>query len=241
MDSGWCLITGCNSRLGAEIALKAAGLGYGILAHYHSSRARIDSLASRIERLQAVKADLGSAQGIETLCKIITEQKGSIRALVNNAATIGSESKLSEINLSLLENVFRVNAFAPALLGIHALEAMKESGGKIINISSIAAKYGGGETTLPYGLSKAALEGLTQGLSRAGLPYGILVNTIRAGLIDTDFHSKQTPGKDMNARVAKHPMGRMARPEEIAAMVGLLLSDQGNYIAGETLTVSGGE
>lgn len=113
------------------------------------------------------------------------------------------------------------------------------TGGRIVNISSIVAKYGGSANSLAYGCSKRALEGLTKILAREGAGYNILVNTIRPGVIDTVFHRKFP--KDMDKRIAMIPVKRMGRPMDVAGMVYFLGSEKNNFITNQVVTVSGGE
>ena len=117
----------------------------------------------------------------------------------------------------------------------------KSSGGKIINISSIAAKYGGSTRSLHYGASKAALEAVTIGLARAGAPHNILVNAVRGGYIDTPAQHRLSSQKDLAERVKRIPLQRAGQPEDIASMVVFLASGAGDFITGEIMSVTGGD
>lgn len=118
---------------------------------------------------------------------------------------------------------------------------MKEQGGgKIINISSVSAKYGGSPQTLHYGAAKAALDATTVGLARAGAPYNILVNSVRGGLVDTPFHHK-IGRSSLEDRIKLTPLKRAGQPIDIARMVLFLASSAGDYITGEIFTVAGGD
>ena len=118
---------------------------------------------------------------------------------------------------------------------------MKDNGGgKIINISSISAKYGGSEKTLHYGASKAALEAINVGMAKAGAPYNILVNTVRGGFIDTPLH-KKLGRTNLEKRIQAIPLKRAGKAEDMARMVLFLASEGGDFITGETFTVAGGD
>ena len=117
----------------------------------------------------------------------------------------------------------------------------EEGGGKIINISSIAAKYGGSSRSLHYGAAKAALESVTIGLARAGAQHNILVNVVRGGFIDTPFHEKLGASKNIEERINLIPLKRAGKPEDVARMVLFLASESGDFITGEILTVAGGD
>ena len=119
------------------------------------------------------------------------EDFDGIDVLVNNAGWVFGNTHFLNLNPEDWDRTFALNTRAPFLLSRLAFRAMQEQdGGKIINISSVSAKYGGSAYTMHYGASKAALDALTVGLSRAGAEYGILVNSIRCGFINTAFHRK---------------------------------------------------
>lgn len=236
------LITGCNSMLGVAIARKLLQNGLDIIAHYHSGKERIEDLEKDFpgKIIGIFQAEFDQI-GVENLLNKLTGINMDIDVLVNNAATVGGESTLAELSWQKLIKTFEVNLFAAVILSASIFEKMKQKGGKIINISSVGAKYGGGEKTMHYGISKAAIDAMTINLARQGAPFRILVNSIRPGLIDTDFHEKNTPSKDMNKRINLNPLKRMANPEEIADMVSFLVSGKGDYITGEIITIAGGD
>ncbi len=235
----YALVTGCNSMLGLAIAQRLVEDGFNIAAHYHKNHERVDELSARFSgRVLPVQAELDE-RGVASILECTKTL--NLRVLVNNAATIVAETPADKLNWEILSKTFAVNAIAPAMLALPCFERMKTGGGKIINISSIAARYGGGETTLHYGMSKAALDALTSNLARRGAQYGILVNSIRPGVMDTDFHTRNTPGKNMEKRMAMVPLKRLGRPDEVAAMVGHLVSKNGDFITGEIITIAGGD
>ena len=102
-----------------------------------------------------------------------------------------------------------------------------------------AAKYGGSSYSMHYGCSKLAIEGVTKTLAKEGAEYNVFVNTVRAGVIDTEFHKKFP--KDMKKRIEIIPLKKMGSPHDIADMVYYLGSDKNNYITNETITIAGGE
>lgn len=235
----YALVTGCNSMLGLAVARRLLDDGFNIAAHYHTNHERVDELSARHPgRVLPVQAELDE-RGVASILECTKAL--NLRVLVNNAATIVAETPADKLNWEIFGKTFAVNAIAPAMLALACFERMKTGGGKIINISSIAARYGGGETTLHYGMSKAALDALTPNLARRGAQHGILVNSIRPGVMDTDFHARNTPGKDMKKRMAMVPLKRLGSPDEVAAMVGHLVSKNGDFITGEIITIAGGD
>ena len=116
---------------------------------------------------------------------------------------------------------------------------IKRGWGRIVNLSSIGVKYGGGKKTFCYSLSKHALELFPQD-HKTWAASNVLINTLRVGVTDTRMH-KVDPDKDMSERVSMIPIGRMAMPDEIANTVCWLGSEQNSFITGQVITAAGGE
>ncbi|MDD5437464.1 MAG: SDR family NAD(P)-dependent oxidoreductase, partial [Candidatus Omnitrophica bacterium] len=151
-----------------------------------------------------------------------------------------SQTYFGDLTLADIEKTFAVNVFAPMLIAGKIFQDMKKKRyGRIVNISSIAAKYGGSSSSMHYGCSKSAMESITKTMAKEGARYNILVNTIRPGFIDTDFHKKFP--KDTLKRIAMVPLKKMGTPADIAEMVYYLGSNTNNFITNEIVTVSGGE
>ena len=146
-----------------------------------------------------------------------------------------------ELSEESWDSTFQVNVKAPFLLSRAALSVMQKQGsGRIINISSIGLKFGGSINTVHYSASKAALEALTASLAKAGAPFNVLVNTVRAGVTDTPMHER-IGRADMSGRADLIPLKRLADPSEVSNAVQFLASDKSSYITGTVLTVAGGE
>lgn len=236
------LVTGATSDIGREIAICFAKAGWNILCHYFSSEIKARDLKKRIIDLGAdcylLKADLSSKIQLTNLIHKL--KRFNISALINNAGSYVVNKDFSRLTLEDIANTFMINTFAPMLLSAHMFMQMKKKRfGRIVNISSIAAKYGGSSHSLHYGCSKRALEGVTKTLAKAGARYHVLVNTIRPGVIDTDFHKKFP--KDMKKRIALIPLKKMGHPQDIADMAYYLGSEKNNFITNEIITIAGGE
>lgn len=236
------LITGATSGIGSKVAIRFAKEGWNILCHYYSSEEKAEKLRKLICKHDVdcylFKANLSEDDQIHSFIKKI--ENFDIDGLVNNAGTYEVYKHFSELTVHDLTSTFRVNAFAPMLLTTNIFMRMKERGfGRIVNISSIAAKYGGSSYSMHYGCSKLALEGVTKTLAREGAEYNVLVNTVRPGVIDTEFHKKFP--KDMPKRISMIPMKETGRPEDVADLVFYLGSNKNNFITNEIVTISGGE
>jgi len=236
------LVTGGALGIGRAIASTYALNGWNVICHYFSSHEKANSVKHEINnigrRCKLIQSDLSLMEGIEGFIKKIKHFR--IDALINNAGTYVAQKYFSELAYADLLETFTLNTFAPILLSSFVFEEMKKRNfGRVVNISSIAAKYGGSSHSAHYGCSKRALEGLTKTLAREGAPYSILVNTIRPGVIDTDFHAKYP--KDMNKRIAMIPLKRMGTSTEVAEMAYFLGSERNTFITNEIITISGGE
>ena len=218
-------ITGATSGIGRAITLRFANKGWNIICHYYSNEVEAQELKKIIANLRSIADNLKEFQ---------------IDSIVNNAGTYMVSKHFSELTIDDISKTFMVNVFAPIVLTSSIFLSMKERRfGRIVNISSIAAKYGGSSYSMHYGCSKLAIEGVTKTLAKEGAEYNVFVNTVRAGVIDTEFHKKFP--KDMKKRIEIVPLKKMGSPHDIADMVYYLGSDKNNYITNETITIAGGE
>jgi 3-oxoacyl-[acyl-carrier protein] reductase len=236
------LVTGGTSDIGKGIATTFARKGWDVLIHYHSDQKKAERLAKLIKgfgrECSLLKADFSSEKQIQMLIRKLEDFQ--IDSLINNAGTYVESKHYSELGLDVVIKAFMVNTFAPLLLSAAVMSKMKQRHfGRIVNISSIAAKYGGSSNSIHYGASKRALEGLTKTLSRDGAEYDVLVNSVRPGVIDTDFHKKFP--KDMAKRITMIPVSRMGMPHDVAEIVYYLGSDKNNFVTNEIVAIAGGE
>lgn len=235
-------ITGATSDIGRAIALKFANNGWNIICHYHSDEGKARELKKIIGSQDVdcflLKADLSEESQIESIADSL--KKYRLDSVINNAGTYAVSKHFSDLTIGDISKTFMVNVFAPIVLTSAVFLSMKERRfGRIVNISSIAAKYGGSGYSMHYGCSKRAIEGITKTLAKEGAEYNVLVNTVRPGVIDTEFHKKFP--KNMKRRIGIIPLKKMGKPNDIADMVYYLGSDRNNYITNETITIAGGE
>lgn len=241
------LITGASSGIGAETASLFASYGAHVGIHYNKNKEKARELKKKIVDNGGIAdfltGDLLEESTRSDLIKSFIGAFGRIDILINNAGGVIGNMPFLEIDEISWKETMALNATAPFFLSRNAFLFMKDhGGGRIINISSISAKYGGSINTMHYGASKAALESLTKGFARAGAPYNILVNCIRGGVIDTSLHSKiDRNSSAMEKRISLIPLKRMGKPEDIARLALFLASEGGDFITGEIFTVAGGD
>lgn len=239
------LVTGASSGIGMETALRLAAQGAAIGVHYHRHRDAATSVVEQIRRsggsAVALCADFLDRDRTRALVPEAVEALGGLDGLVNNAGGIPRPRNILEVDDADWDQTFELNVHAPFVLAQGAFAHMLgHGGGRIVNISSIGVKFGGSPTSLHYSAAKAALESLTVGLSKAGAPHGILVNTIRPGVTATPSWAS-TPDDALDQRIALIPLKRAGTPEEIASMIVYLLSPSATFITGQMFAVSGGE
>ena len=236
------MITGVSSSIGTAIAREFIAGGWDVIGHYCSHRKKSAALekAARTAgvKISFVQADFTVKSHVTRLARELSKRR--VDCLVNNAGGYVQKKKFSRLTADDLTKTFMLNTFAPALISSAVFQRMKKNKfGRIVNISSIAAKYGGSEFSMHYGCAKRALEGLTKTLAREGAACNVLVNTVRPGVIDTEFHRKFS--KNLDKRKKLIPLKRLGQPEDISRAVYFLGSEENRYLTNETIAVAGGE
>ena len=233
------LVTGSSNGIGLEIAKTLLEKGFYVIVHgTGSNKSEFEKLnKSYPEQVGSWWFDLNEdpTESFGALLK----SEGPIWALVNNAGII-PENNIWSCNYENLHDLFRVNVFSSFVISSQFVESVDpEVGARIVNISSIAIKFGMGRNQgIQYAATKSALEALNTGLSRLGASKNILVNAIRPGCILTRIQ-KDRP--DFKERVDLIPVKRMGTEKEIAGAVEYFLSDSASFTTGQVLSVAGGE
>ena len=230
------LITGASSDIGFAIADVLSYQPYtkGIGLHYCNNKRVLLNVSKKIEYFKSDFDSISSFDLIERFLKVF----GSIDVLINCAGII-SDVSFDKLFVAELNKVINVNFKIPYLITKDAFNAMKEKGGKIINISSNVTTFGmGRNNSIHYAASKATLDILTVGLARMGAEYNILVNSVSPGVISTKIQNNRS---DLEKRKSLIPLKRLGTVEDISDMVEYLVSDKGNFITGQIIGVTGGE
>ena len=238
------LITGSSRGIGKAIALELAKKGASIAINFvrQEDEAKKTQALVREEGVQAsiYQANVGDSNEIDRLVSAVLKDYGKIDILIHNAA-LGAFKPVSKLRMNQWDLSFEVNTKALLLLTQKVLPSMETNrGGSIIALSSLGAhrfipNYGA------IGISKAALESLIRYLAVELAPKGIRVNGVSGGLVDTDALKAFPEFETFKAEVLKRtPAGRIGAPEDLAKVVGFLVSPEAAWIYGQTIIADGG-
>lgn len=233
------LVTGASRGIGKAVAKRLADEGYFVVgtATTEAGAEVIDEYlhdSGGIGRVLNVK----DAEQIENLFEEIESVYGAVQVLVNNAG-ITQDGLLMRMDDNAWENVVNTNLTSIYRMSKRAMKGMmKARAGRIINITSVVASMGNaGQTN--YAATKAGVEGFTRSLAREIGSRQVTVNCVAPGLIETDM-THDLDERLINSMLAAVPLGRLGKPEDVAAAVSFLASEEANYITGSVLAVNGG-
>lgn len=243
LDGKNAIITGANRGLGKALVEALTREGCNVWAVARKPSDEFDVFISGIRknnnvRITPIYADLSSEESIKNAYNIINSENRSIDVLINNAG-VGHMGWLQLTKTNFIKQLYAVNVFAPMILSQLVLRNMsRQKYGRIINVASTAASevYEGNSI---YGSSKAALVAFTQSFAAEVFRYGITVNAIAPGLINTDM-SSIFEGNDPEEPIRHTALERKIEPSEIANVVMSLLADNMNIINGTVITIHGG-
>jgi len=238
------IVTGASRGIGAAVAERLAGEGYGVIVNYAADADGANSVVSAITgkggRAIAVRADVASEPDVEAMFGQARAKMGPLIALVNNAGAAGEQARVDEQHKDALTRLMHINVVGPMLCAKHAVRAMSTAhggkGGSIVTIASVAAKSPpGAKGYVAYEATKGAMVTFARGLSNEVASEGIRSNSVSPGVIETVM-----PTPDVLAMGKQSPLGRVGQPEEIAATVSWLISPEASYVTGSDIAVSGG-
>ena len=242
------LVTGGSRGIGHSIALALAENGADVAINYRRDEEAAAETVKAIENLgrrsRAYRATIGDQEESAAMVEALFKELGRPDILINNAGIASRGNAVEDTDPAELERVLRVHALGPHFLSKLLIPAMKEAErGDIVMISSTATLGMAGRGA-PYNMGKAAMEALAATLSKELKPYGIHVNVVAPGLVETEMGRrlmKATAGiENMRDLDSKMPFGRVCQPRDIANAVLFLVSDQASYITGEKINVHGG-
>ncbi len=247
--SGVLVITGAGRGIGAAVARLGAARGYAVCVNYRERRTEAEHVADEIVRdggkAIVARADVSVEAEVERMFVAVDEALGPVTALVNNVGILGGERRVDAAEETWLSHLFAVNVTSHFLCAREAIRRMSPrhggKGGAIVNVSSMAAKLGGFNGRVAYAASKGAIEAFTIGLAREVAEENIRVNAVRPGPTRTAMHDPFGGERFLVAVTEKVPMRRVASPEEIAAAILWLLSEEAGFTTAAILDVGGGQ
>jgi 3-oxoacyl-[acyl-carrier protein] reductase len=243
-EAAW--VTGSSTGIGRAAAEALAREGCRVAVHYNSSEDEAREVVQGIEASGGeaflVGGDVADSGDVERMAGEVEERFGRLDILVNNAGSLIERRSLLEMSEELWDRVMDVNLKSVFLVSQAVVPIMKRGGGgRIINVTSVAARNGGGPGSVAYATAKAGVSTLTRAMAKELISENILVNGVAPGVITTPFHDRFTP-PDVRENLARAiPMGREGTPEETAGAILFLASPWSSYLVGEIIEVNGGQ
>jgi NAD(P)-dependent dehydrogenase (short-subunit alcohol dehydrogenase family) len=236
------VVTGAGSGIGAAIAVSLAAEGCVV----HLGDIRLEA-AQRVARAMTGRqaythqVDIADPSAVDVFVAAVLDRSSRVDVLVNSAGLLGTGG-FADSSVEEWQNLLDVNLSGVLYMSRSVLPAMRtQGGGRVVTIASVSAMRGGGAigNTL-YGTTKAGVVALTKGLARELGPLGIAVNAIAPSVVDTPMTAGSLD-EDVRQRIlARTPLGRLCRPEEVAALAAFLASDVCAFCTGETVVLDGG-
>jgi NAD(P)-dependent dehydrogenase (short-subunit alcohol dehydrogenase family) len=238
------LVTGASRGIGAATAVTLANNGCGrVIVHYNSypegAKAVVEQVRAAGAEAESMQADLGTPAAIRTFRAEIAGL--GIDILINNAGSLVKRSSLVDFPEDLFDQVMDLNFRSAWFLSqAVAPEMIRRGWGVIVNVSSIAARHGGGPGAAIYAASKAAVACVTKGMAKELAPKGVRVNAVSPGTVDNHFHEVFSTREILDSVVRMTPQGRLGTDQEIADTVLFLCSNGSSHVHGQTIEINGG-
>ena len=232
------VVTGGTRGIGEAISLALKDAGFRVAANYAGNDEKAAAF-TRQTGIAAYRWDVGDYDACQEGCERIAAEHGAIDVLVNNAG-ITRDGTLQRMSRDMWEDVIRINLGGCFNMAKAVYPGMRDRGwGRIVNIGSINGQ-GGQYGQVNYAAAKSGIHGFTKALAQEGAKFGVTVNALAPGYIDTDMVAA-VPEAVLEKIVAKIPVGRLGHAQEIARGVAFLCSEDAGFVTGSTLSINGGQ
>lgn len=242
------LVTGASTGIGAAVARGYAARGVRVAVHYNRSAgpaaAVVDAITAAGGEAFALQGDVRDSEAIRRVVRETTARWGAIDILVNNAGSLVKRVPIAEFDDALFDEILHINARSMLAFCREVVPLMRAQrrGGSIINVSSVAARHGGGPGAYLYAGAKGFVSTATRGLAKELAAEGIRVNAVAPGVIQTPFHDQFSTPQMLESFKATIPMARIGEPDECVGAFLYLASEQlSGYVTGQILEVNGGQ
>ncbi|RYF80530.1 MAG: glucose 1-dehydrogenase [Comamonadaceae bacterium] len=242
------LVTGASTGIGAAVAQAFGARGMRVAVHYNQSagpaQAVVDAIVQAGGTAFAVQGDVRDSQAIREVVRTAHARLGAIDVLVNNAGSLVKRAPIAEFDDALFDEVLHINTRSALAFCREVVPLMRTQGrgGSIINVSSVAARNGGGPGAYLYAGAKGFLNTATHGLAKELAADGIRVNAVAPGVIQTPFQDRFSTPAILEGFKAGIPMGRIGEPADcVGAFLFLASAQLSGYITGQILEVNGGQ
>ncbi|VTU34374.1 3-oxoacyl-[acyl-carrier-protein] reductase FabG [Variovorax sp. PBL-H6] len=242
------LVTGASTGIGAAVARAYAARGMRVAVHYNASagpaKALVDAITSDGGEAFALQGDVRDTQAIRRVVLETKARWGGIDVLVNNAGGLVQRVPIADFEDALFDEVMHLNARSVLAFCREVVPLMRAQGrgGSIINVSSVAARHGGGPGAYLYAGAKGFVTTATRGLAKELAADRIRVNAVAPGVIQTPFHDRYSTPQMLESFKATIPMARIGSPDDCVGAFLYLASEQlSGYVTGQSLEVNGGQ
>ena len=239
------LITGASQGIGKATAIEAAKAKMFVGINYNQNSNAAEECLKLVRDSGGdgiiLQCDVANNKSVKSMFTDFLDKAGTIDGVFNNAGITGPISPIQDLSPDDLKMVINTNISGAFYVAQESARVMiSQKSGTIVNMSSIAADIGGGGEFVHYAMSKGAIHSLTYGMAKELGKFGIRVNAVAPGLIDTEIHAKAGDASRVDRLMPSVPLGRIGGAEEVAKTVMWLLSEDASYISGSVVPVTGG-